>query len=532
MIAAIYHSVHMLRVGLVLFWHGVFALLPRDKAPLALRPVLAFLALPGRGGTDGAGLVRALTALGPSYVKLGQFLATRPDLIGVKLARDLQALQDRMPAVSRAQAVLAVEAAFDAPISTLFRQFGEPVAAASIAQVHRAQIALPIGGADLQGNRGLDTPETRDVAVKILRPGIEALFTRDLAAQAFIARQIERFMPASRRLKPVEVVRTLARTVQLEMDLRFEAAAYSEMAEYTAKDPDFTLPAIDWHRTARTVLTLDWVEGIKLNDLEGLEQAGIDRVNLARVVMQSFLTHALRDGFFHADMHPGNLFALPDGRLVAIDLGIMSRLNPRERRFLAEILYGFIVRDYPRIARAHFEIGYVPAHHSVENFAQALRAVGEKIHGRSADEVSMAALLGLLFEITALFDMETRPELVLLQKTMVVVEGVARLLDPGFNMWQVSDPVIRTYIERHLGPAGQLETFASDIRSGLRALSHLPALVADTQQLLAQQPLAAQTHARREQAARRQRRWLIGLLALLNLWLLGVILLTLVEVFA
>jgi len=265
--------------------------------------------------------------------------------------------------------------------------------------------------------------------------------------------------------------------VLLEMDLRFEAAALSEMGENIAGDPEFRVPTVDWERTARDCMTLEWIDGIKLNDIPALDAAGIDRVALARVAMQSFLRHALRDGFFHADMHPGNLFCLQDGTLVAVDLGIMGRLGFKERRFLAEILYGFITRDYRRIAEVHFEAGYVPARHSVEDFAQALRAVGEKIHGRNAADISMAHLLGLLFEITALFDMATRTELVLLQKTMVVVEGVSRNLDPKFDMWHVAEPVIREWIERNLGPIGKIEGAGRELSALIGALGQVPELV-------------------------------------------------------
>ena len=223
----------------------------------------------------------------------------------------------------------------------------------------------------------------------------------------------------------VEVVDTLARSVAIEMDLRLEAAALSEMAENTRDDPDFRVPAIDWDRTAKEVLTLAWLDGTPLADRATLAAKGFDLPQLGRTVIQSFLRHAIRDGYFHADMHPGNLFVDPEGRLVAVDFGIMGRLGLKERRFLAEILLGFIRRDYLRVAQVHFEAGYVPPHHSVEDFAQAIRAIGEPIHNRRASEISMARLLTLLFEITSLFDMATRTELVMLQKTMVVVEGAS-----------------------------------------------------------------------------------------------------------
>ena len=307
--------------------------------------------------------------------------------------------------------------------------------------MHRAEI-------DSDGAR-------KAVAVKILRPGVERRFKVDLDAFFFVARKAESLSLEAQRLRPVEAVATLARSVAMEMDFRLEAAALSEMAENTREDADFRVPVVDWDRTAREVLTLEWIDGTPLNDRAALEAKGLDLPALGRKVIQSFLRHALRDGFFHADMHPGNLFVDAEGRLVAVDFGIMGRLGPKERRFLAEILFGFITRDYQRTAQIHFDAGYVPRHHSVEAFAQAIRAIGEPIHNRTAEDISMAKLLMLLFEVTGLFDMRTRPELLLLQKTMVVVEGVARTLDPKLDMWKTAEPVVREWIERNLGPDRQ-----------------------------------------------------------------------------
>jgi ubiquinone biosynthesis protein len=236
------------------------------------------------------------------------------------------------------------------------------------------------------------------------------------------------------------------------------------------------VPEVDWDRTSHNVLTMEWIDGIALNDHKGLEESNVDLPDLGRKVIQSFLRHALRDGFFHADMHPGNLFLDPDGRLVAVDFGIMGRLGLKERRFLAEILLGFITRNYRRVAEVHFEAGYVPGHHSVENFAQAIRAIGEPIHNRTAEEISMAKLLTLLLEVTGLFDMRTRPELILLQKTMVVVEGVARSFDPKLDIWKVADPVVREWIERNLGPLGKIQGALAGAGELGKVAGSLPAL--------------------------------------------------------
>jgi ubiquinone biosynthesis protein len=313
--------------------------------------------------------------------------------------------------------------------------------------------------------------------VKVLRPEVERRFKVDLDAFSFVARNAEKMSAEARRLRLIEVVETLRRSVALEMDLRFEAAALSEMAENTREDPDFRVPSVDWDRTARDVLTLEWIAATPLSDRATLIAKGLDLPQLARALMQTFLRHAMRDGFFHADMHPGNLFVDDDGRLIAVDFGIMGRLGAKERRFLAEILYGFITRNYYRTAEVHFEAGYVPPHHSVESFAQAIRAIGEPIHNRTAEQISMAKLLTLLLEVTGLFDMRTRPELLLLQKTMVVVEGVARSLDPKLDMWAVSEPVVREWIERNLGPVGRIEDVAQGAAEVGRSFGNLPGLL-------------------------------------------------------
>ena len=443
-VAAVGHSLRLARAGFVFAREGAFVDVDPMMAPPGARLPLALANLIARRNVRGlTGLSRAIDRLGPSYVKMGQFLSTRPDIVGPKVALELESLQDRVTPMSRQTAIGIIEAAFGAGIETVFTDFGEPVAAASIAQVHRASVATPEG--------------PRAVAVKVLRGGVEKRFARDLADMFFAARLAERAIPEIRRLRLVQVVETLARSVRMEMDFRLEAAAASEFAENSKDDPDIRAPAIDWDRTTREVMTMEWVDGVTLTDPEGLKALGLDPRALARALIQTFLRHALRDGFFHADMHQGNFFVDSAGRIVAIDFGIMGRLGFKERRFLAEILYGFIRRDYRRVAEVHFEAGYVPRIHRVEDFAQAIRAIGEPIHSRTADQISMAKLLTLLFEVTSLFDMETRIELVLLQKTMVVVEGVARKLDPQLNLWSISEPVVSAWIMENLGPKGRIE---------------------------------------------------------------------------
>ena len=444
MIAAVTHIARVARAAFVFAREGVFGVVDPVLVPPPGQWALRLARIIERpGAKSGPRLSRALTRLGPAYLKLGQFLATRPDVVGVMMARDLESLQDRLPPFPQAEAEAVIAASLEKPLPQLFASLGPPVAAASIAQVHRGEVERD----------GLHA----QVAVKVLRPNVATRFRRDLSDFFFVAHQAEIYSAEARRLRLVEVINTMSRSVAMEMDLRLEAAALSEMAENTRGDPDFRVPSVDWDRTTHNVLTMEWVDGIALSDHARLEQSNVDLPDLGRKVIQTFLRHALRDGFFHADMHPGNLFLDESGRLVAVDFGIMGRLGLKERRFLAEILLGFITRDYRRVAEVHFEAGYVPPHHSVENFAQAIRAIGEPIHNRTAEEISMAKLLTLLLEVTALFDMRTRPELILLQKTMVVVEGVARGFDPRLDIWKVADPVVREWIERNLGPVGRIQ---------------------------------------------------------------------------
>jgi ubiquinone biosynthesis protein len=459
------HLLRLARAGFVFAREGVLALVDTRTLPWTARTAIAMARIVERPtAKDGSSrLAAALTKLGPTYVKLGQFMATRPDVVGTTIARDLESLQDKMAPFPQAQAEAAVASALGKPLDEIYTSFGPPVAAASIAQVHKAET----------GDNGARTA----VAVKVLRPGVDRRFKIDLDAFFYAARLAERHSLEAQRLRPVEAVATLARSVAIEMDFRLEAAALSEMAENTKDDSDFRVPAVDWNRTAREVLTLEWIDGTPLNDRAALEAKGYDLPALGHKVIQSFLRHALRDGFFHADMHPGNLFVDVEGRLVAVDFGIMGRLGPKERRFLAEILFGFITRDYQRTAQVHFDAGYVPRHHSVESFAQAIRAIGEPIHNRTAEDISMAKLLMLLFEVTGLFDMRTRPELLLLQKTMVVVEGVARTLDSKLDMWTVADPVVREWIERNLGPIGKLEGAAEGAGEIGRFVAQVPSLL-------------------------------------------------------
>lgn len=453
--------------GFVLAREGALSVIDVAALPPVMKTGVRFGRLFESGSVRKRGPVEnlrhALYRLGPTYVKIGQTLATRPDIVGIDVAAHLALLQDKMDPFDAALVPTLLTAALGERAADL-TEISPPIAAASIAQVHRAVLV----------EDGL----RKAVAVKILRPGIKERFRADIEAQYAGAALAERWVKGLRRLRPIEVVRTLDRSARLELDLRLEAASISEMAENIKDDEDFVIPTVSWDHTAETVLTTSWVEGIPIRDVAAIDAAGLDRKELARILLQSFLKHAVRDGFFHADMHQGNLFVDRTGKgIVAVDFGIMGRITRKERRFLADILYGFITRDYRMIAQRHFDIGYVPRHQSVDDFALALRSIGEPLQGRTATDISMAKVLGQLFATTELFDMQTRPELVLLQKSMVLVEGVSRMLDPQLNIWTVAEPVVGDFVRREAGPLGRLEDLKDHATVALDTIGRLPRLV-------------------------------------------------------
>jgi ubiquinone biosynthesis protein len=439
------------------------ALLPRELEALYPPGVLAlsralrlFAGAQARQGRPGERLARTLERQGPVAIKLGQLLSTRADIFGAQFAEDLARLKDRLDPFPTELARLEVELTLGQPLSSLFAVFGEPVAAASLAQAHEATLT-----------------DGRRVAVKVLRPGIERRVARDSEVLALGARIVERLSVPARRLEPRAFAATVIRATELELDLRLEAAGGDELGEVMTRDGHMRAPKVIWEGVGKRVLTLEWAEGEPLSAPGALDQPGLDRKALADNLIRAFLAQALDHGVFHADLHEGNLFVAAPAQLTAVDFGIVGRLSAPERRYLAEILWGFLQRDYRKIAEVHFEAGYVPRGHSVEAFAQALRAVGEPLFGRTVADVSMSRVLIQLFEITALFDMRLQPQLVLLQKTMMTVEGVARRIDPDHDIWAAADPVVRRWMLRELSPAARAKRFADEALEALRNLARL-----------------------------------------------------------
>ncbi|NLR69281.1 2-polyprenylphenol 6-hydroxylase [Novosphingobium sp. ERN07] len=452
------HIRRLLGWGRTLARHGALRGIENDPNTPAPVRTLCKIARFGTIQPKAPDYAGAFRAIGPAAIKLGQTLATRPDLVGDEAAHNLLELQDKLPPVDFTLIRREIESTFGKPLEGLYSSFDpEPVGAASVAQVHRAV-----------------TTDGRKVAVKVLRPGVREKFARDIETYEWAAAHLEAFGAEAARLRPRMVIANFKRWTVRELDLRREAASASELAETMRAHAGYRVPAIDWDRTNGRVMTLDWIDGVKISDVAALEAAGHDRKELAQRLVLAFLTQAINGGFFHADMHQGNLFVEADGTIVAIDFGIMGRIDRRARQWLAEILYGLTTGNYRRVAEIHFEAQYVPSYHSVDEFATALRAVGEPMRGKPVSELSVGQMLDGLFAITRDFDMQTQPHLLLLQKTMVMVEGIATQLDPQINMWETSAPFVRAWVRDELGP----EAAISDrIRTDTQTLLRIPDLI-------------------------------------------------------
>ncbi len=448
-----------------------------QKPPLVIKilfRVLSFSFTPKKKNDvekdDGLRLSSSLESMGTTFIKLGQFLATRPDIIGEELSKNLENLQDSLPPFPLSQAKEIIKNDLGDDIYDTIINLSEPVAAASIAQVHKAQIN--------------DNGIIKDVAIKILRPNIKKIFNDEIDAIMLFAFLIESFIKKTERLKLVEVVFLLKEITNLEMDLRFEAAAANEYAENTKNDVDFKVPQIYWNFTSENVMTLDWVDGISIRETEELKKRNLNTEKIAENIIQNFLRHAVRDGFFHADMHQGNIFIDNNGHIVPIDFGIMGRLDKMSKRFLAEILFGFIQRDYRKVAEVHLIAGLVPKDVPIDDLAQALRSIGEPIFGQAVKDISGGKLLKQLFNVTEKFNMQTQPQLLMLQKTMVVVEGVARRLNPNTNIWTTSKPVLENWLKETKDPRTAINETIQNTSEVLKRLPEFPEIMDKANQAL------------------------------------------------
>lgn len=442
MLRHIRNSFRLLRIGFILLIHRVH-----------LSPCIS-------DAERGRRLTQALQAMGPSFIKLGQTFSTRSDLIGEGMAAALTKLQDKLPPFSGKIARELVEQEMGVPVDSLFSHF-EPraVAAASVAQVHFAV-----------------THDGKEVAVKLMRPGIEEAFARDLALFYWLADTIDYFRPDLARLKLRQVVKMLDDTIQFETDLRMEAAAATRLRENLINDAGLYVPRVYWELTAHRMLTLERIEGIPVGNVEAIKAAGHNPAKLVDIAAMSFFHQVFRDGFFHADMHPGNLFVRKDGSIAVVDFGIMGRIDKPTRLFLAQVLHGFLTEDYHGLAKVHFDVGFVPAHKSQEAFELALMAITKPIIGKALKEISFARLLGQLIHTAESFEMEVQPQLLLLHKNMLITEGIGLMLNPDVNMWQVVEPLINEWAVANLGPRARIKDHAQETFS---LVKHLPGFLRD-----------------------------------------------------
>lgn len=468
MFTSVKHTIRLYRIALTLAQHdALFGLEATRVSPVISTVCKLFRQRKYAHLRPGQRLTLAFEALGPTFMKLGQALSVRADLVGEEIAGDLSQLRDKIPPFDSKIARKTLEEELDRPLSELYSDFeDEPVAAASIAQVHFAT-----------------TTDGREVAVKILRPNIEQAFSRDIELLLWLAQIAQRRLPQWRRLKPVESVEIFAETIRFELDMRYEAAAADELRVNLRHDDGFYVPEVDWNLTSQRVLTTERIHGISLNDLEAVKAANIDLDQLIEHAATSFFNQVFRDGFFHADLHPGNLFVLPDNTLAVVDFGIMGRIDRKSQLYLADMLWAFLREDYEAVARIHIEAGYVPASTSVKRFAQANRAIAKPIFGKPLNEISIAKLLGQLFQVAETFQMETQPQLLLLQKTMMLAEGVGRILNPQVNMWKMAEPLIAQWARSNLSPQARLR---ESVTEGARSFQKVPQLITRTERMFAE----------------------------------------------
>lgn len=411
MFKTLLYITRLVYIGFVFYRHGIISIFAKPHIKL-----------------KSSNLAAALEVLGPAFIKFGQFLATRPDLIGIEVAESLSYLRDKLPSFDYQLVRKIIKKEFGKELEMLFNSFDStPIAAASIAQVHKAT-----------------TVEGEEVAVKIRRPNIDKILQDEVKFFFFIAKLLEKLLPKYKRLKFVEVVKTLEESFKFELDLSFEAAAAAELKEKNKLDYVY-IPKIDWLRTSTQVLTMEYIEAISIYEQDKLLELNIDLKQLASNFAVMFFSHAFVNGFFHADLHQGNIMVSKTSQIILLDFGIMGRLDYNNRIYIAKILHGFLERNYDLIAKIHVEAGYLNHNFLPEYFAQACRAIGEPIMNLSPEQISIARLLGQLFKITEDFQMETQPQLIFLQKTMIMVEGLGKILCPNENLWILAEPWIRSW---------------------------------------------------------------------------------------
>ncbi|BBJ32061.1 putative protein kinase UbiB [Rickettsia asiatica] len=409
----------------------------------------------------GKRLIDCLSNLGPVYIKFGQTLSTRADLVGAEIADYLRLLQDKLPpfesrvarkliaslrgdiyvdeAISASKQKIATQSTTARNDALLFSYFDDtPIAAASISQVYKARLV---------------TGEY--VAVKILRPDIHTKYNRDIKLLYFLAKIISKFSKA-KRLKPIKVVDKFHETMKFELDLRLEAAAASELTDNMRNDINVIIPKIYWDLTSENILTTEWLDGTSIYDTSLLKEMGLEPAKISKDFAVMFFNQAYRDGFFHADLHAGNILVNKQGKIILLDFGIMGRLKEKDRLAVAESLFGFLKRDYKLVAKVHLRASYIPSNTDLDLFAQSCRAVTEPIVGTPTKNISIGKLLAHLFKITEDFGMEVQPELLLLQKTLIMVEGIGRQLDDNVNMWQLAEPWIKKWAAKNLSPEAKL----------------------------------------------------------------------------
>ncbi|GGY02110.1 ubiquinone biosynthesis regulatory protein kinase UbiB [Paludibacterium paludis] len=405
----------------------------------------------------------ALESLGPIFVKFGQVLSTRRDLLPPDYADELARLQDKVPPFDGAEARAVIERSFGCPVEDVYVDFqDEPVASASVAQVHKAWL------------RGRDGERGREVAVKVLRPGILPVIEQDLALMRTLASWVERFFADGKRLRPREVVAEFDKYLHDELDMMHEAANANQLRRNFVGSDMLIVPEVFYDHTRRDVLTLEWMHGTPISQIERLRADGVDLKKLSRFGVEIFFTQVFRHGFFHADMHPGNIFVAADGRYIALDFGIVGSLTDVDKHYLAVNFLAFFNRDYRRVATAHIESGWVPADTRAEELEAAVRTVCEPIFEKPLSEISFGMVLLRLFETSRRFNVEIQPQLVLLQKTLLNIEGLGRQLDPHLDLWDTAKPFLVKWMNEQVGWRGFVRSLKHEAPQWAATLPQLP----------------------------------------------------------